>query len=191
LTQVLRVPGTFHFKDPARPFLCRLLLDNASAIAPYHLHVVRSVLDSWEVFHGIKKEATPGVPGHPGQTPTHPYQFQEKLKGVPEGQRNATAASILGGILGWLPDQLWETAGWGGLKEWNQRNSVPLPERELRAVFQNIARREQAKRQRGRQVEGSERRPELLLRFDVRISSEPGTYFSQVTGISPAPSTPS
>src|SRR5262249_24106789 len=52
LTQVLRVPGTFQFKDPEHPFLCRLLLDNATAIAPYALSVVRRVLDTWEEFHG-------------------------------------------------------------------------------------------------------------------------------------------
>ena len=29
-------------------------------------------------------------------------------------------------------------AGWGGLKEWNLRNAVPLPERELRTVFESM-----------------------------------------------------
>jgi hypothetical protein len=67
--------------------------------------------------------------------------------GVPEGQRNTTAASVIGIILCRLPVALWETAGWGGLKEWNGRNNVPLPERELRAVYDSIARREHAKRQ--------------------------------------------
>ena len=32
LTQVLRVPGAYQFKDPRAPFLCRLLLDNAATI---------------------------------------------------------------------------------------------------------------------------------------------------------------
>ena len=44
LTQVLRVPGTYQFKDPAHPFLCRLLQDLASTIKPYPLNVVRRAL---------------------------------------------------------------------------------------------------------------------------------------------------
>jgi len=63
-----------------------------------------------------------------------------------EGERNVTAASLAGKILGRLPEELWETAGWGGLKEWNSRNQAPLSERELRSVFESIARREAAKR---------------------------------------------
>ena len=56
LTQVLRVPGTLQFKDPKHPFLCRLLLDNASTIPPYDLAAVRSVLDACDVFHEAKRK---------------------------------------------------------------------------------------------------------------------------------------
>lgn len=146
LTQVLRVPGTLQFKDPQKPFLCRLLLDNASAIDPYDLDAVRTALDTREVFRGAgTTERAQQRPASAGETSAG--QAPDCLAGVREGQRNATAASIVGGILGRLPEYLWETAGWGGMKEWNQKNQPPLSERELRTVFESIARRERTKRQ--------------------------------------------
>ncbi len=168
LTQVLRVPGTFQWKDPEHPFLCRLLIDNAGTIPPYELQAVRSVLDAWEVFHAAEKKAKPeqAVPG--SGTGQQPSRWREGLNGVPEGQRNAVATSIVGAILGRLPEELWETAGWGGLKEWNGRNSSPLPEQELRAVFQSISRRERGKRQSGQPVADTVEAP-VQLRIDVRI----------------------
>lgn len=146
LTQVLRVPGTFQWKDPQHPFLCRLLIDNAAMTAPYGLQAVQSVLDAWEIFHRKSETKKPERPLQGAATEQQPSNWREGIQGVAEGQRNASAASIIGAILGRLPEDLWETAGWGGLKEWNRRNAVPLPERELRSVFLSIARRERGKR---------------------------------------------
>jgi hypothetical protein len=143
LTQVFRVPGYLQFKDPRAPFLCRLLLDNAAVIAPYHLSAVRGLLDTWERLHPTEPG---GQGGHDAEGVRRPRPWQDGLSGVPEGQRNAAAAAILGGILVRLPECLWETAGWGGLREWNKRNEVPLAEHELRSVFESIARREHGKR---------------------------------------------
>lgn len=41
--------------------------------------------------------------------------WRHGLAGVPEGERNVTATSLVGKIVGRLPEDLWETAGWGGL----------------------------------------------------------------------------
>lgn len=141
LTQLLRVPGTYQYKDPSRPFLCRLLLDNAPAIPPYPLTTVRAALAAWEA-------RSPGPAVEPSRRSPNCDEpgWRVGLGGVGEGRRNATAASLVGKVLGRLPEELWETAGWGGLKEWNLRNDGPLPERELRAVFESIARRERAQR---------------------------------------------
>jgi len=148
LTQVLRVPGTFQFKDPEHPFLCRLLLNNARDVCPYALEAIENVLNAWEILHGTGDD--------PGAERTvrnasdgKAAAWRDGLGGVPEGQRNVVAAAIIGTILHYLPEHLWEMGGWGGLKEWNQRNDVPLPERELRSVFESIARRERGKRGRG------------------------------------------
>jgi hypothetical protein len=140
-TQLFRVPNTLQFKEPARPFLCRLLIDNAATIKPYSLNVVRSVLDATEVFCGPKARPPASI-----TTTTHRRSlWQEGLGGVPEGRRNATAASLVGRLLRDLPEELWPIA-WGGLAHWNASNAAPLPERELRSVFDSIARREQAQR---------------------------------------------
>ncbi len=167
LTQVLRVPCTLQFKEPSHPFLCRLLLDNASTIPPYDLTTVRSVLDAWDVLHRVWRREGPGRTTKDAGMGEQPSWRQNVLDGVPEGRRNAAAASIVGGILGRLPEYLWETAGWGGLKEWNQRNVVPLPERELRSVFLNIARREHAKRQRSALKPAGQTPANILVRVAV------------------------
>jgi hypothetical protein len=170
LTQVLRVPNTFQFKDPRHPFLCRLLLDNTTTIVPFELQAVASVLDAWEVFHGRpEKTATERSEADDDKTQLTRGTWGDALNGVPEGQRNAAAASVIGGIVGRLPEHYWETAGWGGLKEWNRRNAVPLPERELRSVFESIARRERTKRQRPMREAGNDADTGILVRVDVRI----------------------
>ncbi|HAU66001.1 MAG: Bifunctional DNA primase/polymerase [Candidatus Uhrbacteria bacterium GW2011_GWF2_39_13] len=64
------------------------------------------------------------------------------LETVPDGIRNKTAASVCGKIFSVLPPIFWNIIGWGGLKEWNQRNNKPpLPEKELRATFESIYKR--------------------------------------------------
>lgn len=143
LTQLLRVPGTLQFKVPSSPFLCRLLVDNAPTIAPYSLDDVRSVLGWWgqqSPKDAFSLAARSNLPA------SDPQRWREGLSGVAKGQRNATAAALVGKLLRWLPEELWETGGWGGVKEWNGRNRSPLPERELRSVFESIARREKSRR---------------------------------------------
>ncbi len=141
LTQLLRVPGTLQFKLPSDPFLCRLLVDNASMIHPYPLAAVRDALGKVST----EQSATPAM------IPSHAQpRWRQGLAGAAEGERNVTAASLIGRVLRSLPEELWETAGMGSLREWNRRNAAPLPERELRSVFESIARREFARRLRHR-----------------------------------------
>lgn len=68
------------------------------------------------------------------------------LKGVPEGQRNDSAARIAGKLLHVFPVEDWGTSVWPFLQSCNQRNNPPLPEVELRRVYESIARREMIKR---------------------------------------------
>lgn len=64
---------------------------------------------------------------------------------VLEGARNDTAASYTGKLLHDLSPELWASAGWAGLKEWNETCArPPLPEKELRQVFQSIAQKQVA-----------------------------------------------
>lgn len=66
--------------------------------------------------------------------------WESGIGGVAEGKRNETAASVCGKFLSEINDKsLWEVAGWGGLKEWNTKNEKPLPEAELRSVFESVS----------------------------------------------------
>lgn len=62
----------------------------------------------------------------------------EVINGVPEGQRNNSAASVAGKLLVKYPQGEWETEVWPLLQGWNSKNSPPLPEDELRSVFESI-----------------------------------------------------
>jgi DNA-binding transcriptional regulator YiaG len=68
------------------------------------------------------------------------------VQGVPEGQRNISSAALIGKLLGCLPPDDWESIAWPLAAAWNARNSPPLPERELRRVFEKIAAREHQRR---------------------------------------------
>lgn len=70
----------------------------------------------------------------------------EKLDGVGEGQRNETAASVIGKWLIRFPEEEWGSDVWPLAKLWNQRNSPPLSGNELRNVFESIMKNETAKR---------------------------------------------
>ncbi len=64
--------------------------------------------------------------------------WESGINGAPEGKRNETAASLCGKLLSSLPRELWDTAGWASLRDWNERNEKPLEEKELRTVFESI-----------------------------------------------------
>jgi hypothetical protein len=68
------------------------------------------------------------------------------VQGVPQGQRNISSAALIGKLLGCLPQDDWESIAWPLAAAWNALNSPPLPDRELRRVFENIAAREQQRR---------------------------------------------
>lgn len=74
------------------------------------------------------------------------------IRGVPEGMRNISATVLAGKLLGALPPKDWPLA-LELLLCWNLRNHPPLPEAEVREVFNKIARRELEK-----QLENSDNR---------------------------------
>jgi len=62
-------------------------------------------------------------------------------KPVMEGSRNEVSAQMAGKMLGYLPEDTWEMV-WLGMQRWNQNNKPPLPDAELKTVFNSIASRE-------------------------------------------------
>ena len=64
------------------------------------------------------------------------------LTGVGEGERNEKAASVAGKLLKRFIEKEWETEAWPLFIAWNDKNTPPLPEVELRATFESIKKRE-------------------------------------------------
>ncbi len=69
------------------------------------------------------------------------------LDGVGEGVRNESAASVAGKLISRFKKDEWESEAWKFLKSWNDKNNPPLPEEELRQVFESICRKELSKTQ--------------------------------------------
>jgi len=69
---------------------------------------------------------------------------EEALAGVPEGQRNETAAQLSGYWLRVTEGN--REATWHAMRLWARFCTPPMPERELRATVESIARREAARR---------------------------------------------
>jgi len=68
----------------------------------------------------------------------------ELLKGVSSGSRNESAAKVIGKVLNMFPKSEWNEA-WNFVKAWNDKNIPPLPDWEIRAVFNSIAKKEGGK----------------------------------------------
>jgi hypothetical protein len=67
----------------------------------------------------------------------------EVVKGSAEGSRNTTTTSLVGSLLSRYPPRDWESVCWPLIVAYNaQNNRPPLGEKELRAIFESIARRQ-------------------------------------------------
>lgn len=66
---------------------------------------------------------------------------------IPVGQRNDTATRFIGRMLRHLPADLWESVAWPAAKHLNHTGfAQPLPEHEMRSVFDSISAREGGQR---------------------------------------------
>lgn len=59
-----------------------------------------------------------------------------------EGERNNEAARVAGYLCTAIPRKLWEISAWGALRQWNQTNSPPLSDQELRTTWDSIKNRD-------------------------------------------------
>ncbi len=162
VTRVLRLPGFLHLKDPGSPFRCDILHDRLAA----------SLYDLGDLLGVLRPPLPAAGPGKRQESKARKQatNWRTALAGVPQGERNRAAARVAGRLLAGLDPELWQTSGWGGLKEWNVRNRPPLPEPELRAVFDSIAGRERSKPRATVGPEGARTRAEEL----VRLAEESG-----------------
>lgn len=99
-------------------------------------------------------------------------------KGAPEGERNSTAASVAGKILATMNPELWETLGWAELEKWNNKNDKPLPQNELRSVWESIKKYHSADPQRKTTIEQCD-----LLLEKISKDTPAGSLISTITPI--------
>ena len=111
-----------------------------------------------------------------------------EIKGATAGSRNATTTKAIGQILALSHIEDWETKGWEKAKQFNETNSPPLDETELRKIFESIKRSEQPKKiarynsmlpQGGLDPTLAERNPHVY-QWDEFIKAKPeesGTWF--------------
>lgn len=71
-----------------------------------------------------------------------PVDWQSIAAGVGEGSRNEMAAKFIGKLMTTFKPNEWENAVWLTALNWNRSNKPPLPEDELRAVYNSIASRQ-------------------------------------------------
>jgi replicative DNA helicase len=73
--------------------------------------------------------------------PENKNNWEDVVKGISEGSRNETATKFVGKLLQTFAPIDWGTTVWEMLVMWNQRNSPPLGEVELRSVFNSVTAR--------------------------------------------------
>lgn len=66
----------------------------------------------------------------------------EILNGIPQGSRNETGTKVIGKLLRAFPRDQWESTAWVMFRQWNQTNDPPLDDRELRSIYNSIAKKE-------------------------------------------------
>ncbi len=114
---------------PGRPYRVARLLDVPEGMSP----VPREVLE--RIAASVPDEGDLSAP-RPAST------IAQLLEGVAEGGRNVAATKIVGHFLSRRED---ESVIWQVLVGWNQKNTPPLPEAELRRTFESILHRHRAR----------------------------------------------
>lgn len=106
-----------------------------------------------DLLKGRKGQSLPFValPNDPGLTIPHKVAYgdgiEEFMSPTALGERNVRTAEYAGKILARLAPSDWEVFGWGELVRWNNTNSPPLAERELRTTWQSVQAIELRKRE--------------------------------------------
>ena len=118
--------------------------DHGFVVAPNSLHA------SGKNYEWIKSDEIAPFPAHLftnqskdpfSKAPAQKKDWTVLEQGVTEGGRNETAAKVAGKLLRSIHPNEWESVAWPALSGWNQKNTPPLPENELQAVFRSVAKR--------------------------------------------------
>lgn len=102
------------------------------------------------------------------------------VRGVPEGERNNSAASYIGKLLKRFSEEEWEAEVWPIVQDWNSRNNPPLPEDELESVFESISQREIENKEGQGDLSGDGRRTVADKLVDLTIALGAQLYLDQL-----------
>ncbi len=87
----------------------------------------------------------------------------EIVKGVPDGNRNDAACSLIGTLLNRFPQNDWGSA-WALIEAWNKSNIPPIPEAELKRKFSDLAKKEASKPQHSNTADEKQFREAMSLK---------------------------
>jgi hypothetical protein len=97
------------------------------------------------------------------------------LNGVEEGNRNESAASVVGKLLKRFKEDEWESEAWVLFQAWNKQNNPPLLDDELRTIFESIAKAETS----SKDDEDGDRRTVADKLVDLVLESGSQLYIDQ------------
>lgn len=63
---------------------------------------------------------------------------EEGFRPAEKGERNMVAAQVAGSLCQGMKRKLWNPYGWLAFKDWNEKNTEPLSERELHIIWDSI-----------------------------------------------------
>lgn len=80
-------------------------------------------------------------------------KWKEKAAGsLTEGSRNTDLTSIVGGLLARFPQDEWSKIVWPMVADKNKAQKSPLPDEEIKAIFDSVGKREMQKRNSGGEI---------------------------------------
>ena len=123
-SRILRVPETLNLKSEYKP----------------PRRVIIKKLDPSLEYNLVDFDFLPEAESRAGAVPTahlHPGWQDELLNGIPEGERNTNGSRLAGR---WFGMGHSEAEVLIFLQAWNQRNTAPLPDRELEEIVKSIGR---------------------------------------------------
>lgn len=117
-----------------------------------------------EVFALIGREHNGGPPA----VARTASEYAELLKGVPGGMQHDTSVKLIGHLLPKLgPEETWAI-----MEAWCDRCTPPADKRKVRDNFEDILRREGAKRKRGNGTGKGDHRPDSFLPYKSGVGEE-------------------
>lgn len=141
-SRIMRLPGTKNVKDPLNPKDCFI---SSATCKRYPVEAFDEIKDDPANIGAMDDDFDDDEIDRVNREGDK--RIQKILQGVSEGERNTAAAKLAGHYLG---KNLSKEETFDALKSWNERNTPPIEESELKSVLDSIAKRESIKNKKKR-----------------------------------------